>query len=150
MELTLLNRMDGGRSVIGGFTLIVSPIIGKPPSAFTNYRGRSNVNCLTFSILKMPHMKKEKYFLYSDFDCTFMVVSIKNQNQSCFCLLQKNAPLYFTSNTILFNRVKVATSVVDLAIDLIQHQKFQGKRYPFHGRFTHKTARVWSAKLMNI
>lgn len=32
-------------NVIGGFTLIVSSIIGKPPSAFTNNRG-PNVNCL--------------------------------------------------------------------------------------------------------
>ena len=35
-------------------------------------------------------------------------------------------------------------------VDLIQHQNFQEKRNPFHGRFTHKTARFWYAKLMNI
>ena len=32
-------------------------------------------------------------------------------------------------------------------IDLIQHQKFQEKLNPFHGRFTHKTAIFWFAKL---
>ena len=35
-------------------------------------------------------------------------------------------------------------------IDLIQHQNFQDKRNPFHGRFMHKPARFWYGKLMNI
>ena len=35
-------------------------------------------------------------------------------------------------------------------IELIQHQRFQEKRNRFQGRFTHKTARFWFAKLMNI
>ena len=35
-------------------------------------------------------------------------------------------------------------------IDLIQHENFQEKRNPFHGRFTHITARFRYAKLMNI
>ena len=38
-------------------------------------------------------------------------------------------------------------------IDLIQHKKIQEKWMPFtavNGRFTHKTARFWFAKLINI
>ena len=35
-------------------------------------------------------------------------------------------------------------------IDLIQHQKFQEKRNPFHGRYTHKTAKFWFGKVMNL
>ena len=34
--------------------------------------------------------------------------------------------------------------------DLLQHKKFQEKRNPFHGRFTHKTARFWFKERMNI
>ena len=34
------------------------------------------------------------------------------------------------------------------SIDLIKHSR--KKRNPFHGRFTHKTARFWFGKLMNI
>ena len=35
-----------------------------------------------------------------------------------------------------------------MSIDLMQHRKLQEKRNPFHGRFTHKTARFWFAKLI--
>ena len=42
-------------------------------------------------------------------------------------------------------RFSLAISVCAmLSIDFIQHQN------PFHGGFTHKTARFWYAKLVNI
>ena len=58
--------------------------------------------------------------LYSDLDCAFMIVSIENQKIALTSIAlwftSKERPLQFTSNTILFNRAEVATSVDNLAI----------------------------------
>ena len=56
----------------------------------------------------------------SDFDSALMMVSIENQKMSLTSIAlwftSKERPLQFTSNTILFNRAEVATSVDNLPI----------------------------------
>ena len=58
---------------------------------------------------------------YSDFDCAFMIVLIENQKMALTSIAlwftSKERHLKFTSNTILFNRAEVATSVDNLAIN---------------------------------
>ena len=58
---------------------------------------------------------------YLDFDCAFVAVSIENHKVALVSITlwvtSKERPLYFTSNTILFNRAEVATSSEDFAIN---------------------------------
>ena len=57
---------------------------------------------------------------------------------------------YQIMSNVSYFYVPCDSSDIIFWIDLIQHQKFQEKRNPFHGRFTHKKARFWFAKLMII
>ena len=66
-------------------------------------------------------LKQMTNALYSDCDCAFMVVHIKNQKVALTSITlwftSKESPLQFTTNTILFNRAEVAALSKDLAIN---------------------------------